>query len=440
MKVKRVSNVVPSPDGSRVAYQVGTAVMEGETSEWRYQIWVANSDGSNAFQLTQGEKSSTSPAWSPDGEWIGFISSRTDTANVWRIRLAGGEAEQVTHVQSGVNGFQWSPDGSHIAFTMPDPRTEAEEKADKEKDDAFVVDEDLKEVHLHVVPVEAGPDGKREARQLTKAGRSVFGLFSGTPFDWSPDGTHITFVHGPTPKVDDWTETDISIVDVASGTVRSLVSTDAAEVQPVYSPDGRWIAFTASDDPPTWGFISRVHIIDAVGGSPRPLAESYDRQPNIVGWSQDGRRVLISETHRTANRLSALPVDGDSPIDISPNDMMVSGVRLNVRGTHVGFTSETPDRPPEAFMAGLDRFRPTPVSAVQDLPDIPIGRTEVVSWTSTDGLEIEGLLTYPVNYTTGTSCGAMYGEAAAMAVIFAMPITATGVAATTGTSCPASMP
>jgi dipeptidyl aminopeptidase/acylaminoacyl peptidase len=402
MKVKRVSNVVPSPDGSRVAYQVGTAVMEGETSDWRYQIWVANSDGSNAFQLTQGEKSSTSPAWSPDGQWIGFISSRTDTANVWRIRLAGGEAEQLTHVESGVNGFQWSPDGSHIVFTMPDSKSEAEQKADKEKDDAFVVDENLMEVHLHVLPVEMGADGKRESRQLTQAGRSVFGIFSGTPFDWSPDGAHIVFAHGPTPKVDDWTETDISVVDVASGTVRTLVSTTAAEGQPVYSPDGHRIAFRASDDPPTWGFIWRVHVIDAEGGTPKPLAESYDRQPGIVGWSPDGRRILISETHRTVNRLSALPVDGGSPVDISPTDVMVGGPRLNAAGSHIGFMSEAPDRAPEAFTTDLGRFRPTQVSTVQDLPAIPIGRTEVVSWTSTDGLEIEGLLTYPVNYAAGT--------------------------------------
>jgi dipeptidyl aminopeptidase/acylaminoacyl peptidase len=101
------------------------------------------------------------------------------------------------------------------------------------------------------------------------------------------------------------------------------------------------------------------------------------------------------------NRLSALPVDGGAPVDISPNDMMVSGVRLNAPGTHVGFMSESADRPPEAFVTGLDRFRPTQVSTVQDLPDIPIGRTEVVRWTSTDGLEIEGLLTYPVNYPEG---------------------------------------
>src|SRR5262249_52436886 len=75
-KVKRVAAVRPSPDGKRVAFVVGSAVMEGEKSEWLSQLWVADADGTHARQLTRGEKSSTSPAWSPDGQWIAFVSAR----------------------------------------------------------------------------------------------------------------------------------------------------------------------------------------------------------------------------------------------------------------------------------------------------------------------------------------------------------------------------
>ena len=401
MQVKRVGNVVPSPDGSRVAYQVGSAQMEDETSEWCYQIWIAGSDGSNTYQLTQGEKSSTAPAWSPDGEWLAFLSSRSDTANIWRIRVAGGEAEQVTHVESGVATYSWSPDGASIAFSMPDPPTEQEAQNEKDKNDAFVVDENLKEIHLYVISTEPHAPGKREARRLTQAGMSVFGLFAGMPFDWSPDGSSIVFAHAPTPKVDDWTRTDISIVDVATTSVRSLLSTAAAEAQPVFSPDGRWIAFTESDNPPTWGFTSRVHVLDPNGDPPRPLAASYDEQPGIVGWSEDGRNVLISETQRTINRVSALPLDGGAPVDVSPADVMVNSPRLNATGTHLGFSSETPDTPPEAFVSAVNRFRPAMVSAVQNVPDVPIGATEVVTWSSTDGKEIEGLLTLPAGHEDG---------------------------------------
>ena len=89
MTVKRVTAVVPSPDGAQVAFVVGEAVTEGERSEWVNQIHVAAADGSASRQLTRGEKSSSDPRWSPDGKWIAFISSRSGKANVWRIRVDG---------------------------------------------------------------------------------------------------------------------------------------------------------------------------------------------------------------------------------------------------------------------------------------------------------------------------------------------------------------
>ncbi len=400
LQVKRVGGVAVSPDGERVAFQVGTTHMEGERSEWVTHIYVANRDGTDQSQLTQGERSATSPAWSPDGRWIAFVSSRSGTSNLWRLPVDGGEAVRVTDVKGGVGSFQWSPDGSHIAFLMAEPRTDEEEAAVREKRDAWVVDENLKNVQLYVMPVEAGPDG--EPRLLTDGDYSIGASFGGgAGFDWSPDGSSIVFGHVPRPKVDDWTEADLSVVDVATGIVRPLATTGAAESGARYSRDGQWIAFTASDDPPTWAFTRRVYVVPSEGGTPRALADSHDEQPGLIGWSADGRSVLVSETYRTVGRVSAVPVDGGAPVDVTPTDLMVGGSSLNRSATHFGFTSQTTDRPPEVFVSRLDRFEPVQVSRVQDLPAAPLGHTEVVSWTAQDGMSIEGLLTYPVGYQDG---------------------------------------
>jgi dipeptidyl aminopeptidase/acylaminoacyl peptidase len=402
LKAKGVGEVAVSADSQRVAFTVSTPQMDGERSEWLSQIYVANADGTHSVQLTRADKSATNPAWSADGQWIAFLTPRGGPkANLWRIPVDGGEAEQLTDEKGGLTAFQSSPDGTQIAYLMTDPKTDAEEKADREKRDAFVVNENQKRSRLYVIPVAANAEGKRPVRRLTGGDLHVGGLLGGRNFDWSPDGARIVFTHQPTPLVDDWQKTDLSIVEVATARVSPVVATEAAETQPVFSPDGKLIAYTASETPPQWAFASRVFVVKPSGQEPRPLAETFDLKPAIVGWSQAGESVLVSEVQRTVNRLWTLPLDGSPPVELSPPGLIVEQPAINSRHTHIGFISESVDRPPEAFISPLPAFTPQPVSTVQDLPPLPLGQTTAIQWKSTDGREIEGLLTLPVGYKSG---------------------------------------
>jgi dipeptidyl aminopeptidase/acylaminoacyl peptidase len=401
LKVKSISSVQVSPNGRRVVCAVREAVVEGEKSEYLTHLHVANADGGDAFQLTQGDKSCDNPHWSPDGESIAFTSARSGKNDIWLIRVQGGEAEKLTEVKTGVGGFKWSPDGKHIAYTAADPKSEEEEKKAKQKDDAFVVDADLKMNRLYVVPVAKDAKGKREPRKLTDGNYSVGATFGGAGFDWSPDGKTIAFPHTVTAKVDDWPTSNLSVVEVATAQVKSLVKTNAAESSPLFSPDGKWIAYTASDIPPRWAFSSTVYLISADGGKSRELAETFNRQPQLLGWSADGKRLYLSEARGTMTRLYALPLEGP-PEELSKGDGVLAAVSLNQARTHFGFTWQNVRKPQEAYVSSVERFEPRPVSrANADIPDRSLGRTEVVRWKSVDGTDVEGLLTFPVGFEAG---------------------------------------
>lgn len=399
MQVRPVGSVRVSPDGRQVLYTVREPVMAADKSEFVTHIWIANADGSGQRQLTRGEKTANQPRWSPDGRAVAFVSSRSGKGNVWVLPMAGGEAEQLTDVKSGVQSYDWSPDGRMVAFTTPVAASDSEEAANRRRDDQRVVGQNVKMVQLWVISVARDSAGRREARALTDTLRSVDGAV-----DWSPDGRLIAYAHVSSPLADDWPTADVATVEVATGRVTPIAATGAAEGQPRFSPDGRWIAYVASDLPPTWATTQRVQVAPAAGGAPRALGLTFDEQPTIVGWAADGLQLYVAEIRRTRSVLAALPVAGGPATDVlAPAEGVIGGLSLGgPQGGTVAFVGQAADRPPEAFISPLARWQPVQVSRTNaDAMPSPVGRTEVVRWRAPDGMEVEGLLTYPPNYQRG---------------------------------------
>ncbi|HYV36142.1 MAG TPA: S9 family peptidase [Gemmataceae bacterium] len=399
MQLKKVGGVQVSPDSKRVVYVITTAVMDGDSSEYLSHIHLANADGTDALQLTQGDKSCDGPQWSPDGKWIAFMSARSGKRNIWMIRARGGEAEKLTDVKTGVTSFKWSPDGTAIAFTAADAQTAAEEKAAKMKNDARVVDQNVKMVHLHAIAVEKNADGKRTAKQLTSGDFSVGSALGGGSFDWSPDGKIIAYTRTNSPAVDHWPSADIWLVTVSDLKTKPLIATSAAEMSPMFSPDGNWIACVVSDSPASWPRKARVHAIGVKGGKTRILAATHDESPNLVGWSHDSSKVFYTEAFHTMTRLDALPLDGKAPAPTSLAQGVITDVNLNATRTSFGLTRQSLIHPPEAYVSEAANFNPARITNVNEkLANVPLGKTELVNWKAKDGLNIEGLLTYPVGF------------------------------------------
>ncbi len=397
MKVKNISAVRVSPDGKKVAYTISTAVMTPDKSEYVSQIWLANTDGTANVQLTYAEKSSDNPQWSPDGKMIAFTSERSGKNNLFVLRLVGGDAEQLTDVKTSVGNFAWAPDGRRIAFVMRDAASDDEEKNTKGKDDWRWIDESVKFNRLNVINIDKDANGKRDPRPLSGDANVAPG------FDWSADGRTIVFTRTKMPKADYWTTSDLLAVDVSSGKVTTLAASNASEAEPAFSPDGKWLSFTVSDDPPRWAGYRRIAVIPAGGGAPKLLAETFDAQPGMIDWSADGKRIYFAEARGTGSRLSSIDISTGAITEINKGNEVLGSWSLNRSHSMLGFTMQSVDKAPEAFVTSINNFAPVQISlANRDLPNLPLGRTEVVRWKSGDGLDVEGLLTYPVGYKSGT--------------------------------------
>ncbi len=394
-KLKPVAEVRVSPDGARVVYTVSESVMTDDKSEVLRHIWMAKTDGSDNVQVTFGDKSSNDPHWLPDSSGFVFTSRRSGKPQLYLLRLRGGEAEPLTAGKLEIATFEIAPDGKSIAFVAADVKEDEEKKA-KAKEDYRWVDDDLGLRRLYVMPL----DGKREPRKLVGGDFSVGG--DAPKLAWSPDSKWIAYERVKSPRPNDWPTSDLMMVNAENGQMSTISATNASEAAAQFSPDGKWIAYTITDDPPHWGTDVRVQLLDRTSGARKDLTATYDAQPDVAGFSADGNRIYVREARGTIDRVYAIDVTANKVVDVSTSDGALNEATLNAAATYLGVVMQSLDKPMEAFVTRADRWAPVQISHVNDaFTKYPVAKTDVVRWKSSDGKEIEGLLTYPIGYAVG---------------------------------------
>jgi dipeptidyl aminopeptidase/acylaminoacyl peptidase len=394
IELKRPGGVAISPDGKRVAFTVTET--NWEENAYETEIFLADSSGGPPIQLTRAKKSSSAPAWAPDGRTLAFISDRTDKRQIYLIDPAGGEARALTATEDGVNAFAWSPDGRHIAFTMTEPKTDAIKERDKRYGEFDVVDHDYRMTHLYLIEVDPQKTTPAEPKRLTK------GSFTVGSFDWSPDGKAITFDHRIDPNLANGGTADISIVTMSDSSVRTLVTQDGPDTNPKWSPDGSQIAFESAMAN-QWFFYSnsRIAVVPARGGAPKSISDRFDEQPSIVAWTPTG--IIFSGLEKTSSRLFRLnPTTAEVTRVIPATGASIGSYSFSRDFSSVAFVSSDAKSFPEVYIAPAATMTGRKLTTFADqISGWTVGNREVISWKSTDGTTIEGVLHKPADFQPG---------------------------------------
>ncbi len=405
INVPRLSEPRLSPSGDQLLY-VRT------DTDWKKNgtishIWRVNADGTKSVKMTNGAKGERNPRWSPDGSMIAFIAQRDDDkrSQLYTIPNDGGEAVRLGTHPTSVSRIAWSPDGKWIYYTAPEDKTAEEKAREKIKDNVFRYDEEQKHSHLWRIAV---PSGKSE--------RVTEGDFTVRGYNLSPDGTMIAHLRAPSPRYDDSMLSEVWVMTAQGDDAKRITDNRIAESGPALSPDNRHIVFTANTNDTLDGFYynQRLFVVPVGGGEPRALVAGGTYDARGGEWSADGTGIYFSANTGLRQHLYHVDVASGAIAPLTSGDMSVSAGHFR--------SASTPNQPALARMAittshagdpgeirvmdvvGADAGEPRQVTHVFDelLASHRLPRVEAIRWKGEDGVEVEGLLYYPLDYREGT--------------------------------------
>jgi len=400
MKLRQVTGVYPHPDANSelVAFTRAEPRSPAEAPGGaRSHLYLLEPGGGG--QLTErlligGTKSASGVAWDPRGEHLTFVEKRKgdDHPEVYALSVKTGEVTRVTDTPRGVSSYKWRPDGEAIAYTVLDPHPPARDAARKRGFRPRIVNEDFRHVSLWLWERESGG-----VQRLT-SGKTVYS------YEWSPVGTHLAAGLAPHNLTDDrYMFTRLHRIEPTTGAVKLLVDNPGKLGAYSWSPDGKRLAYIGAfdqNDP----HAGTLFVTDSAGGAPRALTAEFKGMVNDVAWaSGDGLVCAISEGVQSSVVFVDVGTGNFRRPERAPK-LAFSAVKM-AGDTRAYVVASTPKFPSEVFrlVAGDDSSLDATILTDSNpwLSDVALGDQKVVRFAARDGLEIEGLMLYPVGYEQG---------------------------------------
>ena len=460
MKLRRVGEPEVSPDGKWVIFSVVDVDLEANTKT--PHIWIVPTAGSGSNEKEReivADQDADRPRWAPDGKRFAFLSTKEGGSQVWIADFDGAVGavtaiHKLTSIATEAGGELWSPDGKNILFTSdvypqcdgwPEQEQECDAKELKEHEDAKVkalifthllyrhwnAYKEGKRTHIFVISAEhfsafSGPSSYFLPRDLTPGDYDapVFSLGGQDNYAFSPDGQEVCYTsnHDKNPAAS--TNNDLWIVPVSgpAGSIQAkniTADNPASDSTPLYSPDGRYIAYRAQQRPGYESDRFRLMLYDRKTGEKKNLTEDFDRWVGSFVWSRDSDRLFFTAEQSGESPIFMRKVDDDrnqpSPVVLGFNGdlaMVKTNTGSNVGArTYLFFTRTSIGRPNEIFAvqwpAEYDLLPPSSrnknprkLTALNDQMSTELVLTPWSNFwfTGAHGDRVEGFLVKPPNF------------------------------------------
>jgi dipeptidyl aminopeptidase/acylaminoacyl peptidase len=444
MEMRAIGAGSISPDGKFVVYTVSIPLWK--VGKNFTDIFVCATDGMSVpRQLTfTKEKNETQPRWARDSKTIGFLADRDGPNQLYLMRVDGGEARKVSDAKDGVNTFafsrdgkwvafsagkaedrqlwiaamdgdsapvalskhttpvgawEWSPESSRIFFVSADRQDKDDQRRREKKFDVRIMDPERVPAHLWSIAIA----DKGEKRWTSGEEYSV------RDFTIAPDSAHIAFNSGSNDRhanTLDQLDSEIYALDLASGQVSRVTTNKVSEGQPRFSPDGKWIAFTAPNDF-AYERNEKIYIAPANGGAPRKLSGDRDYSAGGLAWSADSRTVYFNEGIGVDTGAYGLPVADGKISQLTHERGVIAGPGYDHETNYFLISFTDPEHPADYYVARPEtigrRAGWARVSRANPQADnFQLAKYSAVHWTSSDGQTVEGILALPIGYVQGT--------------------------------------
>ncbi|MEY2855679.1 MAG: Prolyl tripeptidyl peptidase precursor [Pseudomonadota bacterium] len=418
LRLQRISDPQISPDGRHVLYAVATTNLDANGFD--SNIWIVSTAGTPSRQLTYSGKD-RSARWSPDGKLIAFLSRRDGKSQVYVLPVEGGEAQALTKTWMDMETLRWSPDGATLvasAAVFPGCGDDACNKSSEEKraraSNARVYDAwpysramswvDGRRSHLFAVAISP----PATPRDLTPGwphdilpGTATEGSPDVRDVAISPDGKEVAFASTEQIEPNGQMITHLYNVPMAGGEPQRLTQAPGIEKGPVYSPDGRVVAYRWNPDGSNSGGQSHVMSYDRESRNSTDLTAKLDRGASALEWAADGKTLLFLAEQDIGQPIFAVSGDGGAAREITAG--FTAEFSAASASSAIALARTSMSAPAEIFVIAKPGAAPRQITHHNDalLAEFDLPAPEPFWFISKDGIEVQAILLRPPGMPAG---------------------------------------